>query len=278
MVQQCWKGEEEMSKGIKFFLLLVVTILVGLPLLFLILLSLSKGYAFPRLFPEQMSLEGYGYLLTSHPNLLKITIDSIKLSTMVAVLSVMIGMLAGKGISGPAFKGQKIVKRLMFIPMLMPMVSVAMGLHIVFLKFHLANKVIGVILIQLMVSLPYAVLIFTDLFDLVGDKWFELGELYGAIGYKKFCYVAFPLLSEGVISAFGISFIVSFSQYFVTLLMGGGKIKTFATEMFLFINGSDYMISASFSMTFLFINLLVLLFVEILVRGFVGKGYHSLEG
>lgn len=170
------------------------------------------------------------------------------------------------------------IKKLMLLPLLIPMVSVAMGLHMMFIKLHLANKVIGVVLIQTVVALPYAVLIFSDLFKLIGDKWYDQGDLYGAIGIKRFRYITFPLVSDGIISAFSICFIVSFSQYFVTLLIGGGRIKTFATEMFPFMNSGDQMLSASFSVVFLLINVLMLLIVEIFVKSFVRRGYHSIEG
>ncbi len=265
-----------MRRVLKLCCLSIMTIIVVIPLLLLVALSFGKGYEFPRVLPVELSFEGYKYLLYGHPRMLSITWRSIQLSSGVATLSVLLGLLAGKGLSGD-FKGKKLIERLMLLPLLIPIVSVAMGLHIVFIKLHLANKFVGVLLMQTVVALPYAVLIFTELYKMIGEKWFEQGDLYGAIGYKRFMYVTFPLLSEGIISAFSICFIISFSQYFVTVLMGGGRIKTFATEMFPFINGGDFMISSSFSVAFLVINVMMLLIMEVFVRSFVRRGYHSIE-
>lgn len=267
-----------MNKWLQRSTIFILGLLVGIPLLLLVALSIGKGYHYPNILPESYNLEGYKYLATGYPRLKVITFQSVKLSTIVAIIAVSLGMLAGIGLSGPDFIGKKLVKKLMLLPLLIPMVSVAMGLHMMFIKLHLANKLVGVILIQTVVSLPYAVLIFSDLFKLIGDGWYEQGSLYGAIGIKKFMYITFPLLSDGIISAFGICFIVSFSQYFVTLLIGGGRIKTFATEMFPFMNSGDQLLSASFSVVFLLINVVMLLVVEVIVKSFVRRGYHSIEG
>lgn len=266
-----------MNRWIQRLTIFGLAIIVGVPMLLLVFLSMGKGFNYPAILPDAINLESYRYLFFKHPRLSLITMESVKLSTIVALLSLMIGMLAGKGLSNQKFKGSSLIKRLVLLPLLIPMVSVAMGLHMLFIKLHIANKLIGVILIQTVIALPYAVLIFTDLFSLIGEKWFEQGALYGATGIKKFMYITFPLLSDGIISAFSICFIVSFSQYFVTLLMGGGRIKTFATEMFPYMNSGDQMLSSSFSVVFLLINVIMLLVVEIIVKSFVRRGYYSIE-
>lgn len=266
-----------MTRSLRGIIILVSCLIVGGPLVLLLILSMAKGLAFPKLLPSHMTLDGYRYLLIQYPRMVHVIINSIKLSTIVASLSVLLGILAGRGLHGLSIRGRTIAKAILVLPLLIPIVSVAMGLHIVFIKLNFANKMIGVIIVQLVVTLPYAILIFSDLFHYLGDKWFEQGELYGAVGLKKFRYVTFPLLSNGIISAFSISFIISFSQYFVTLLIGGGRIKTFATEMFPFING-DPLIASSFSMIFLGINMLMFLCIEVFVKSFVKKGIVVGEG
>ncbi len=267
-----------MTRWIQRGTIIILTVLVGVPLVLLIALSIGKGYNYPNVLPESLNLDGYNYLAFGYPRLKEITINSIKISTIVALLAVATGMMAGKGLSGPEFTGKKMIKRLMLLPLLIPMISVAMGLHMMFIKLHLANKLLGVIIIQTVIALPYAVLIFSDLFKLIGEEWFEQGTLYGAIGLKKFMYITFPLVSDGIISAFSICFIVSFSQYFVTLLIGGGRIKTFATEMFPFMNSGDQLLSSSFSVVFLLINVIMLIIAEVVVKSIVRRGYHSVEG
>lgn len=266
-----------MNKSVGRVLLIIGGLLVLLPLVLLILLSLGKGYNFPILIPETITIEHYKSLISRQLKMPKLIWTSIYLSAIVASLSVFLGLLAGKTIASSPFKGQRLIKGIILLPLLVPMVSVAMGLHIVFLKLHLANKLLGVLLVQTVIALPYGVLIFSDLYRYLGDKWFDQGQVFGAVGIKKILYVTIPLLSEGIISAFSICFIVSFSQYFVTVLIGGGRVKTFATEMFPFLNSGNIMLSSTYSIVFLCINGLMLLMVELFIKAYVKKGL-KLEG
>jgi len=271
------KGGHAMNRRLSTSILIIGGLLVLFPLLLLVMLSLGKGYGFPVLFPETITIEHYKTVISQNLRMPQIICRSVYLSTIVALLSVFLGLLSGRAIGSHPFKGQLLIKRIMLLPLLVPMVSVAMGLHIVFLKLHLANRLIGVVLVQTVIALPYAVLIFSDLYRYLGDKWFDQGQVFGAVGLKKLLYVTIPLMSDGIISAFSICFIVSFSQYFVTVLIGGGRIKTFATEMFPFLNSGNIMLSSTYSIVFLLINGLMLLIVEVFIKGFVHRGL-KLEG
>ena len=78
-----------------------------------------------------------------------------------------------------------------------------------------------------------------------------------------FCHpVMFPggyvfRLVPVLLSAFSMAYIVSFSQYFLTLLIGGGQVKTFTIVMVPYLQGGDRNIACVYSVIFLGITLVL---------------------
>lgn len=60
-----------------------------------------------------------------------------------------------------------------------------------------------------------------------------------------------------MLSAFSMAYIVSFSQYFLTLLIGGGKVKTFTIVMVPYLQSGDRNIASVYSAVFLGITLVI---------------------
>ena len=71
----------------------------------------------------------------------------------------------------------------------------------------------------------------------IGNKLEEQAKVLGANTFQAFTKVTLPILSPVILSSLSMSYIVSFSQYFLTLLIGGGKVKTFAIVMFPYLSG-----------------------------------------
>jgi ABC-type spermidine/putrescine transport system permease subunit II len=63
--------------------------------------------------------------------------------------------------------------------------------------------------------------------------------------------VSIPSLAPGLLSALSMGFIISCSQYFLTLLVGGGKVRTFALAMFPYVAGGDRTIAAAYGVIFI---------------------------
>lgn len=57
-------------------------------------------------------------------------------------------------------------------------------------------------------------------------------------------------------------FNVSFSQYFLTYLIGGGKVMTLPLLLFPFVNGGDRVIASGLSLVLTMTSLILMLLVE----------------
>ncbi len=75
-----------------------------------------------------------------------------------------------------------------------------------------------------MPCIPYAVFMLTDVFEIIGDKMEKQAKVLGANRYQCFFYVTLPLISSGIMSTVFMTFIISFSQYFLTFLIGEDRL------------------------------------------------------
>lgn len=230
------------------------------PLIILGIWSVSGSWVYPSILPKNYSLRGLEYIL-SLDNIL-ILINSIILSILVVFITIVISIPAAKALSLYNFKGKRFFELLVLSPVIIPMISIAMGVHIFFIKLKLANTYIGVIIINILPCIPYAVRIIGDMYKLIGDKLETQAKMLGASKINIFRYVTLPLLLPSILGASSMCFIIVFSQYFLTMLIGGGTVITYPMIMFPYIQSGDRVIGSMYSIVFLGVSVIVLILIE----------------
>lgn len=228
-----------------------------LPVAVMIVWTFTERWAWPDLLPQVISLRAVKELLGRGEMLAGIFLSSILISTVVAMLSVVIGTLTARALVLYEFKGKGFMHFMAVLPFMVPATVFAMGVQVTFIKMGLNNTAAGVILVHLICSLPYAVRLITDGTAAVGEKLEEQARVLGASVLQGFVKVTLPLLIPVLLSSFSMSYIVSFSQYFLTLLIGGGRIKTFTIIMVPYLQSGDRNIACVYSLIFFGVTLAV---------------------
>ena len=75
-----------------------------------------------------------------------------------------------------------------------------------------------------------------------------------------------------------MSYILSFSQYFLTLLIGGGAVKTLALTMFPYLASGDRTIASAYGVVFMVATLAVFLLFEVLLKRHASRGTDYFDG
>lgn len=236
------------------------------PLVVLIIWSFAKSWPWPHLFPKDFGLRGWQYFLSPTSKSLRILSFSVYLSLVVTLITLILSIPAAKALGVYNFKGKRFFEMIILAPIIVPPVAVAMGIHVSFIRIGLANTFLGVVLIHLVPCIPYAVRILTNVYEAVGESMELQARVLGASPLQTFFHVTLPIITPGLLSAGTLVFIVSFSQYFLTFLIGGGRIITFSMMMFPFIQSGDRMMASVYSIVFILTTLVILLIVEKLVK------------
>ena len=246
-------------------ILVIVGICILLPILNLIIWAFTERWAWPDLLPQTYSLRAIKENFSRKDEMIQLFMSSILLSLVVAILSVIIGLMTSRAFVLYDFKYKKQLYFATILPFLIPSTVFAMGIHVIFIKWGLSNSVLGVIIVHLIYSLPYATRLLMDGTMAVGNKLEEQAKVLGANTFQAFTKVTLPILSPVILSALSMSYIVSFSQYFLTLLIGGGKVKTFAIVMFPYLSGGDRNMASVYSLVFLGITIIIFSIFQIAV-------------
>jgi putative spermidine/putrescine transport system permease protein len=239
-------------------LILVIFCLgIILPLFTILVWAFTERWAWPSLVPQVLSLRAVRSVFGKSAVLSRVFFSSVMISLVVATLSVLIGAMTARALVCYKFPGKGFFDLLSLLPFLVPSTVFAMGIQITFLKLGMGGTVQGVILVHLICSLPYAVRLLEDGTRAVGTGMEEQARVLGAGPLTAFFKVTFPNLMPVMLSAFSMSYIVSFSQYFLTLIIGGGSVKTFTIVMVPYLQSGERNFASVYSMIFLAITIVI---------------------
>lgn len=273
------RGPKEVGHGYVLasrVFLAIYFLVVFVPLATVLVWAVVDRWPWPNLLPDGFSLRGIQEIFNDYSPNGEVLLTSILIAVCTSVLSVVIGILASRALVHYDFPGKTLFRFSAVLPFLVPTTVFAMGTQVAFLKLGLANTAVGVVIAHTIVALPYAVLILYDVVEAAGKRLEEQAQVLGANLWQRVRYVILPSLVPGILSALSMSYIISFSQYFLTLIIGGGRIKTFAVVMFPFLASGDRTIASAYGATFLIVNLAVFLLFELLLRRFGIKRRQNL--
>lgn len=248
------------------------------PLAIVALWSVTASWPWPALVPESWSARGIEELFGPSQGLGEVLVTSVAIALACAVLTTTVATLAARALSRYRFAGREAVRFALLLPFLIPATVFAMGVQVAFIRAGLAATTAGVVLAHAIVALPYASLIMMDAMDAAGARLEEQARLCGAGPARTWASVILPTLCPSLLSAASMAYILSFSQYFITLLIGAGKVKTLALAMFPYLSSGDRTIASAYGVVFLASTLLVFLLFEVLLRKRAASEIDYFEG
>lgn len=258
-------------RGLRATRLLVAVelLIVALPLAVVVAWAFTDAWPWPSLVPESLSTRGIDLVFSGHQGVGASTLLlSIGIACACAVLTTAVAVLACRAQVNYRWRGRSLFQFATILPFIIPSTVFAMGVQVVFLRVGLARTVWGVILAHSIVALPYAVLMLTDVTKAAGTRREEAARTLGASSWQVIRHITIPQLLPGIMSSLSMCYIMSFSQYFLTLLVGGGKVQTFVLTLFPYLTGGDRTIACAYSLVFLVVTFAVFLLFEVMLKRF----------
>jgi putative spermidine/putrescine transport system permease protein len=238
---------------------LVISVLM--PFTVLIIWSFSTRWFYPQLWPEQWGLRAWQYIFgTAGSQIIAGLIQSMLVALATAAISIVIGVPAGRALGLYDFKAKDTISVMLMLPVIVPPLCVAMGLQLWFIKLGLAETFIGVVLVHLTFCLPYSIFVMWGVFSNYDPDYENQARSLGANSWEIITRVMLPLTLPGIMVAGLYSFLLSWSQYLSTLIIGGGRITTLPILLFALMGSGDRPVAAAVSMVFVAPAFLALLF------------------
>jgi putative spermidine/putrescine transport system permease protein len=240
---------------------LAIVLVVGLPFIPLVLWALAERWFFPALWPQSFGLRAWTYITsTAGVQVLSAVGQSMTVAAITAVIAVAIAVPAGRALGLYEFKGKDLVSVLLTLPVIVPPLCVAMGLHLWFIRLGLAEALGGVIGVHLTFSLPYAIFVLWGVFANYNPDFEAQARSLGASRFRVITRVMLPMILPGISVAALFAFLLSWSQYLSTLIIGGGRVMTLPVLLFALMGSGDRPVAAAVSLVFVTPALVALFF------------------
>ncbi len=235
--------------GLVLFYLVVPTLLV-IPMSF----SGSRFLSFP---PETWSVRWYKAYFNS-AEWRAATSVSLQAAAWTTVVATVTGTLAAYGLHCSRMRITKHLSVLLVLPMIIPVILLAVGIFMLFAPLQLNSSLTGLVLSHSTLAIPLVLITVT-----AGMRNFDLNQeqvarSLGASRPKAFLTVTLPQIRNSVVSAALLSFVVSLDEVVIALLIAGGDMATLPRRMFLALRDEIDPTIASISTILILLSILLL--------------------
>ncbi len=222
--------------------LAALTLLAGSalgPFALLALWSVGRGWFYPALLPPSFTGQWWNDLLRDS-RLAGAIATSLVLGVGTGALTCAAGLPVGRALAWLSGWRRHAGAALVFLPVAAPPIALATGLQYSFLRLGLGGTVAGVLLAHAVPAIGYGSLFFLGVFEVFDGRVEDEARSLGASPRQVLLRVVLPLLRRPLADGFLLGFLVSWSQVPLTLLVGGGPVRTLPIEVFALVrSGQD---------------------------------------
>ncbi|KUL96070.1 ABC transporter permease [Bosea sp. WAO] len=151
---------------------------------------------------------------------------------LVVFLSGLIGVPAAYALARRDFPGKKLVMLLFLLPLLVPPITFGIPLATVLYRTGLAGSMSGVVLANLVPTVPFVILVMIPFIEQIDTKIEAAARVFGANTFKLFIHVLLPLLMPGILAALLLVLVRTIAMFELTFLTAGPTSQTLVVALY----------------------------------------------
>lgn len=213
-----------MAEGGRGGRLLVAALAVAAvaPLATLVLRAAGDEWRSPAPLPQRYGTRGVREAFADAPGAVEAILNSLAVGVAATLLALVLAWPAARVIGERRLRRPGLVWLLLGLPVLVPPFATGSGLTEWFIRLGLADTLPGLVIAHLVPVVPYVVLILAGGFGPELRDLEEAAAVHGAGRARRLVDVTLPALAPVVAVAALLGFLVSWSQYGLSLAVGGG--------------------------------------------------------
>ena len=161
-----------------------------------------------------------------------ILIVTFQIAFTVVALSGLLGVTAAYALARREFPGKRLVMLLFLLPLLVPPITFGIPLATVLYKSGLGGTLLGVILANLVPTVPFVVLVMIPFIEQIDTKIESAARVFGANTFKLFVHVLLPLLMPGILAALLLVLVRTLAMFELTFLTAGPTSQTLVVALY----------------------------------------------
>lgn len=151
---------------------------------------------------------------------------------IVVLLSGLIGVPAAYALARRDFPGKKLVMLLFLLPLLVPPITYGIPLATVLYRLGLAGQMSGVVLANLVPTVPFVILVMIPFIEQIDTKIEAAARVFGANTFQLFVHVLLPLLMPGILAALLLVLVRTIAMFELTFLTAGPTSQTLVVALY----------------------------------------------
>jgi multiple sugar transport system permease protein len=272
------RTRRRLLEAVRLVAIAAAVVIAVLPLLWVVLASF-KGAADVSQLPPRLvfepTLENYRRVLDA--GFFAFFRNSVVVTLAAVALSVGLGVPAAYGFSRLRVPAARLLLLFVLSIRFVPYIVFAVPLFVIMVRLQLVGTHIGLIVVYILINLPLVVWLMKSFFDDIPPDIDDAAAVDGANRLQSFLFVVLPSAAAGVACVTILSFIFTWNEYLLALVLSGRAAQTLPVVLTRFLGGMEDpvrwgLLSAS-SVTVLAPVVLVTLLVHRYIRaGFGGNG------
>jgi putative spermidine/putrescine transport system permease protein len=235
-----------------------LAIAVSIPFAVLLIMSFGQSWSFPAILPETFTGAAWRNALTGAGDLIGSLAKSLSLALLVASLATGLAFVCTRSLSRSRVDW---LPGLAYMPYVFSPVVLAACLQFYFLRSGLSGTLAGVALGQFFLAFPFACILLYPFWTPHLHDMEQCAATLGAGQKQVFRQILWPLARGPLSVVFFQSFLISWFEYGLTLLIGVGKVDTLPIRVFQFVREANPFYAAMASLL-IAIPPVVLLFIN----------------
>lgn len=151
---------------------------------------------------------------------------SLWIAVLATIISVVIGVLGAIGLSKFEFKAKKFINGMIFVPIIVPEIVLAVAMLIIFITLGIKLGMITILIGHCTFCIPYAVVTIKGRISGDNETLQEASMDLGANRIQTFFRVTIPSILPGILSAAFLSFTLSIDDVVMSNMLAGASQST----------------------------------------------------
>ena len=168
--------------------------------------------------PESLNLKNYKVIFKNY-NVLQLNKNSLIITAGSLIGMITVTTMAGFAVSKLKFTGKKILYALMAFCMIMPGQVVMIPVYTLMSRLGLVNSHLGVILIYITTSIPFATFLFAANCSSVNDGIIESAKIEGASIPMIYLKIILPMIKPTIAAVAILNFVSYWNELFWAMIL-----------------------------------------------------------
>lgn len=214
------------------------------PIAVLVVRAAGRVWPFPDLWPSMVDASNTIAVLAD-ARLADALVTSLGLALWTGATSSLLGFALAQALAQSTSRIRRITLALALLSVVAPPVALALGLQVAMLGLGVSGTLAGVWLAHLVPATGYLTLFAAGVFSAYDFAVHDEARTLGATRWQVTARVTWPLLRPRLLEGALLGALVSWGQLALTLLVGGGIVRTLPVELLAFLRSGDDQLGAA---------------------------------